>query len=211
MNIRNSAGKKQRGFSAGLLILLLIPTNGLVVFGHGGEDHGDAKPQTQTNTKGTVSKTSRLGSLELLIKYNQLEPDAAAHAQLFVTRFDTNEAVDAGNAKIEIESADGSITEVPFEKATSLGSYVMNIPALPEGAYTLRAKLDVEGKSNTATFSGVRVEHPQAEISETGMSVVRIILMLLAGSALLAMFAGLFYFVWRFAGNTQIDDEAVAV
>lgn len=192
----------------GVLSLGLLPT---AILAHGGEDHGDTKPQTQTTAKGTVSKTARLGEFEVLIKYSQLEPDAAAHAQLFITKYETNDAVTGAGLNVEIESENGSVTAVPVEKGGETGTYALNIPALPEGAYTLRAKLDVEGKSNTATFAGVRVEHPQAEISETGMSVVRIILMLLAGSALLAMFAGLFYFVWRFAGNTQIDDEAVTV
>lgn len=196
---------------AGIFIFFAMSLGNTIVYAHGGEDHGDAKPQTQTTGKGTVLRIARVGDLEIMIRHFLLEPDTAVQGRLFITKFETNEAVDGSNVKVEIESVNGSVTAIPVEKSDSAGSYLLKMPALPEGAYTLRAKLDAGGKTDTATFSGVRVEHPPTAVNEPGTSWLRIILMLLAGSVFLAMFGGLIYFVWRFAGSEQVVDEAVTV
>lgn len=213
LNIKNINSFDPGILTAGVLALLiaLMFGNGASVLAHGGEDHGDAKPQAQTNTKGTVTQTAKMGDLELMIKYVLLEPDTAAQGRLFLTRFETNEAVDGSKVKVEIESASGTVTSIPVDKSDSVGSYTLKIPALPEGVYTLRAKLDLGGKTDTATFSGIQVAHPTGEVQGDGTPWLRNILILIVGSAVLLMFGSLIYFVWRFAGGEQVGDEAVTV
>lgn len=180
------------------------------VLGHGGEDHGDAKPKTTASDKGTVSHTARLGDFELMLKHPLLMPDAATSARLFITRFETNESVDKANPAIEIESANGSITQGTIERTDAPGSYRVKIPALPQGTYSIRAKLTYEGETDTATFSGVTVQTPSEASSENGISWARTALIASIFVLVLALFAGLIYFVWRFADGEPVREEAVS-
>jgi len=203
--------KKVRKAVAGWLLLcsvLLLGSNSQV-FAHAGEDHGDSQPKTAVSDKGTVSHTSRLGELELMIKHTAVEPDTATLARLFITKYSTNEAADKVTAVIEFESPSGAITQVAVEKVDAAGSYNLKIPALPEGSYIMRAKITYGGETDTATFSGVTVSHPAAEAA-TGMSWLRSTLMVLVSVVVLALFAGLGYFVWRFADEGENRNETVS-
>ena len=84
---------------------LALPTAALA---HGGEDHGDQKPQTTATEKGIVVQTKRIGDIELMLKHPELLPDTATEGKLFLTKFESNEP--AGNTLpvIEIESSNGS-------------------------------------------------------------------------------------------------------
>lgn len=177
---------------------------------HGGEDHGDAKPKATTNEKGMVTRTARLGEYELTMKHPFLEPDTATSAKLFVTKFETNDAVDKANAAIEIESANGSITAATIEKNDAAGSYNVKIPALPQGTYNIRARLTYNGETDTATFSGVEVKTPSVASSENGMSWARTALIAFVFALVLALFGGLIYFVWHFANGEPIGKETVS-
>ena len=210
--IRTTKIRKPRLKSAAVGLLLAVLTSGGVsVFAHGGEDHGDEKAQPQTTAKGTVSRTARAGDLEVMIKHPQLEPDTELHGRLFITKFATNEPVEGSDISAEIESLDGSIQPVPVEKTDTKGSYTLAIPATPEGNYTVRVKLTADGKADTVSFSSVKFEHPAAETSGSGFAWLTTILFLLAGIAVLGMFACLVYFVWRLAGEKQVSDEAITV
>lgn len=180
------------------------------VFAHGGEDHGDEKPKTATTTAGTVSRTARLGDFEIMLKHPLLEPDAATTARLFITHFTTNEPVGDANPAIEIESANGAVTEIPVEKTDAAGSYTVKIPALPEGAYTVRVKTTSGGKTNTATFSGVEVAHQEAAAESGGSSWLQTALTALLGLIALALFAGLIYFAVRLIKNKPLREETVS-
>ncbi|MEJ7622360.1 MAG: hypothetical protein WKF34_00040 [Pyrinomonadaceae bacterium] len=143
-----------------------------------------------------------------MIKHPAIEPDTATLARLFITKYSTNEAADKVTAVIEIESSGGAITQVAVEKVDAAGSYNLKIPALPEGSYTMRAKLTYGGETDTATFSGVTVAHPAVEPA-TGMSWLRSGLMVLITAMVLALFAGLGYLVWRSADEGEIRSESV--
>ncbi len=47
-----------RTSATGFLLLFFVAGNISQIFAHGGEDHGDAKPKTETTDKGTVSHQS---------------------------------------------------------------------------------------------------------------------------------------------------------
>lgn len=197
-----------------LLFTLLAFGNAAQVFAHGGEDHGDEKPKVATNAKGTVSRSTRLGDLEITLKTPVLEPDAATSAKLFITKFETNEAAGDAVPTMEVESSGGSITQVAVEKSDVDGSYSLKMPALPEGKYTIRTSLKSAKGSDTATFSNVEVAHSEATDAEaTGgaTSWLGTILLFTACAIVLALFGSLFYFAWRMAtGEKRIGEEAVS-
>lgn len=182
-------------------------------FAHGGEDHGDEKPKTTVSEKGSVTRSIRLGEYEMTFKHEVFEPDAQASAKLFVTKFQTNEPIGDANAAIEIESASGSITPAVVEKHQTAGSYLVKIPALPEGTYTVRVKLTYGGETDTATFSGVEVLHAHAEdAAEKGIaSLAGTALVILSALVVLGLFGGLIRFALRAEKNEPVGKEAVSV
>lgn len=180
------------------------------VFAHGGEDHGDEKPKTATTATGTISRTARIGDFEIMIKHPPLEPDAGVAARLFVTKFATNEPFADANPAVEIESASGAVTEIPVAKTESPGAYALKIPALPEGAYTMRAKTTVGGKTDTATFSGVEVAHQEAAAQNGGGSWLRTALTALLFLGALALFGALVYLAARAVKNKPLREETVS-
>lgn len=204
--------KRKNLLTAFLLFSIAVFGNAARVFAHGGEDHGDEKPKTATTTAGTVSRSARLGDFEIMLKHPTLEPDQAATGRLFVTKFATNEPVADANPAIEIEAAGGAVTEIAVEKTDQAGSYSVKIPALPEGAYTVRAKTTAGGKTNTATFSGVEIAHQEAAVENgvVGGSWMRTALMAVLFLLALALFGGLAYYARRTLNNKPLGEKAVS-
>jgi hypothetical protein len=192
------------------LFSLLIFGSALETLAHGGEDHGDEKPKTATTTAGTISRTARLGELEVMLKHSPLEPDAGSVARLFITKFATNEPAGNANPAIEIESANGSVSQIPVEKTETGGSYAVKIPALPEGAYTVRIKTTVGDKTDTATFPGVEVAHQEAAAESGGGSWLQTALTALLFLVALAIFGALVYLAVRVIKNKPLREETVS-
>lgn len=185
--------------------------SGTRVFAHGGEDHGDAKkPAAVSNQKGMVARTARAGDFEVLLKHAEIEPDTETAAKFFVTRFGTNEPFAEAKPAIEITGKNGKTFEASEVKSDAPGSYSFKMPPLPEGTYTVLAKLNLGGKSDTATFSSVSVEHRAAESAAGASSWARTALMVLAGLAVLGLLGGLMFFAVRFAKTDRINEEAVS-
>jgi hypothetical protein len=211
MKAINTANFKLRSLATALLLSLALSFfgNAAQVFAHGGEDHGDEKPKTATTTAGTVTRSTRLGDFEITLKHAPLEPDAATAGRLFITRFATNEPVGDANPAVEIESANGAVTEIPVEKTDAVGSYTVKIPALPEGAYTIRTKA-AGGKTNTATFSGVEIAHQEAAVDASSSSWTQTALMAVLFLFALALFGGLAYLALRVFKNKPLGEETVS-
>lgn len=209
----NTVNFRLRSFAMTLLLSFALSFfgNATQVLAHGGEDHSDEKPATTaTKTAGTVSRTARLGDFEIMLKHSLLEPDAAVMGRLFITKFATNEPVGDANPAIEIESASGTVTEIPVEKTDAVGSYLARIPALPEGNYTIRTKTTAGGKTNTATFSGVEIAHQEPGAAETGNSWTQTALMVMLFLVALALFSGLAYFALRVFKDKPLGEETVS-
>jgi hypothetical protein len=205
------ANLKRFGLSAAFFLLFTLSGNAPQIFAHGGEDHGDAKPKTETTDKGTVSHSSRLGDLEVMLKHPVFAPDTATTARLFVTKFETNQGFADVVPAIEIESANNSVTEAKVEKTDTAGIFNVSFPALPQGTYTIRTKLTHGGETDTATFSGVEVKTASASASEnSGMSWARTVLIGFIFTIVLALFGGLIYFVLRLGASEPLKDETVA-
>ena len=205
------SGRQNYSFLFAVFILLCLTVNPFSVFAHGGEDHGDAKPKTATTDKGTVSHSARLGDLEVMLKHPLFTPDTATSARLFVTKFETNAGFAEVTPTIEIESANGSVTEAKIEKTETAGIFNVSFPALPNGTYTIRTKLTHGGETDTATFSGVEVKPQTTAADENGgMSWARTILIGFIFLIVLALFGGLIYFVLRFSEGNPITEETVS-
>ena len=182
------------------------------VSAHGGEDHGDEKPKTVSGEKGTITSTVRVGEFEIMLRHAPLEPDAAVTAKLFVTRYGTNEAVPDAQTAIEITAADGRSYEASEVKTDAAGSYGFKLPPLPEGAYTISARVKTAGETDTATFSGIEVlHHAHADSAASGSSSMQSALMILAAAVILGLFGGLIYFAARFGKSGSAGEKAVSV
>lgn len=200
--------------SAGLVLTLLVLflSSSNIVWAHGGEDHGDQKPKTTSNAKGTVSHSTRLGDLELMIKHPTLEPDVATQAQMFVTNFATNAPVGNIAAAVEIETSNGAVTIAAVEAGAQPGVYNIKLPALPEGTYVVRASLSYKGETDTATFSGVKVEPRPASANGGTSSWLNNAGILILFGFVITLLAGLGFLVWNFAGKSPVrNEEAVSI
>lgn len=193
-----------------LLVLFLSASN--IVWAHGDEDHGDQKPKTTSNAKGTVSHSTRLGDLELMIKHPTLEPDVATQGQMFVTNFETNAPVGNVSATVEIETSSGAVTTAAVEAGAQPGVYNIKLPALPEGTYVVRANLSYKGETDTATFSGVTVEPRPAAANGGSSSWLNNAGILILFGFVITLLAGLGFLVWNFAGKGPVrNEEAVSI
>lgn len=201
---------RERTSAIGVLLIVLLAGNTLQIFAHGGEDHGEEKPKTETTDKGTVSHSSRLGDLEVMLKHPVFAPDTATTARLFVTKFETNQGFADVTPSIEIESSSSSVTEAKVEKTDTAGVFNVSIPALPKGTYTIRTKLTHGGETDTATFSSVEVTSTPTATTESGeMSWMRTILIAFIFLIVLGLFGGLTFFVLRFSASEPLKEETV--
>ena len=209
--MKEKFGKRLKARLAALLCVLAIGSSAGVVrvSAHGGEDHGDQKPKTETTAKGAVLRTTRLSDFEVTVKHPPLEPGTIAHGSLFVTRYATNEPVDAGNVQVALEAPGGSISEVAVAKSATAGSYALDIPALTDGGYTLRVTLTAGGKASTATFSGVEVRNgvPAAGAAASWSGFLLTSIFLIVG---IGLFAALVYLSVRVAGRRTLREETVS-
>lgn len=206
--------KKRRVISYTFNLMAMVAMSiffAVPISAHGGEDHGDTKPAVVSNQKGMIARTARAGDFEILLKHSPLEPDAETAAKLFITNFATNEPFADAKPTVEITAKDGKTFEATGIKSDAPGSFSFTLPPLPEGTYTVLAKLNPAGKADTATFPSVSVEHPATESATASGSWVRTLLMVLTGTVVLGMLGGLVFYAFRFNQGEQTGEEAVSV
>jgi hypothetical protein len=201
---------RSRPAAALFLLIVAIAAGVPPLFAHGGEDHGAEQAKTTAGEQGAMLRTVRLGELEITLKHPPLTPDTPTSARLFITRYETNEPDAKAQPAVEIESAAGSVVPGAIEKSEAAGSYGVRLPALPEGSYTIRAKLTYGGETDTATFSGVEVA-PAAADQASGPGAWRSWLVALIFSVVLALLGGLVYFVLRQTAAEPIKQETVSM
>lgn len=202
---------RKRILTIGLLLTVLFAGNALQIFAHGGEDHGDTKPKTETTDKGIISYSKRLGDLEVMLKHPVFAPDTATTGRLFVTKFETNQGFAEVTPAIEIESTGNSVYEAKIEKTDTAGVFKVSFPALPNGTYTIRTKITHGGETDTVTFSGVEIKNAPIISSESGqMSWVQTFLIVFVFLTVLGLFGVLIYFVLRFSEGKPIAEETVS-
>ncbi len=208
--IKSAKGAVRRALSGVMLSVFSIGLLGgtPAALAHGGEDHGEQKVVASAQD-GMVSRSARIGDFELLLKHPLLVPDTPASARLFLTQFATNEAVSGGDVTAEIEAPNGAVIEVPVVKTDVAGSYLVELSALAEGDYIFRTTVIMNGKTETATLSGIAVGHAEhAKITGYSWSQALLIAVLFLIGAVL--FAALIYLAIRTVKTRPIREEAVA-
>ena len=213
MKAVNTGTLKLRNLAMTFLVVFAFLINGISILAHGGEDHGDEKPKVVSTGRGTITRTARAGDFEVTVKHSPIEPDTETAARLFVTRFETNEPFADAKPTVEITSKDGKTFEATEVKADAPGSYSFKLPPLPEGSYTILTRLSASGKTDTATFSSVAVEHPAAEsVTDTAWSWLKTALMILAAFVVLGLLGGLVFYAARYAKQDRAvsGEEAVS-
>ena len=176
---------------------------------HGGEDHGGQKPKTTANAKGVISHSGRLGELEVMVKHPAMEPDKSTTGLLFITRFETNEPFKLVDAKVEVESANGSVFTAKVEPSGQAGTYNVTFPAMPADTYAMRTNISHDGEPDTATFSGIDVK-PVAANDGGASSWFSGMLIGVVCLIVILLLVGLMYFVWRFAAGPGVNEEALS-
>ncbi len=202
-------------FLSVLTFLILFSSGTPTTWAHGGEDHGESKPAPAANPKGIITQTTKVGDLEVLLKHAPFEPDTAGAARLFITNFATNEPFGNAAPTVEIVASDGKTYQAETEKSDQPGSFNVKLPPLPEGKYTISARVNEAAKSGTATFSNVNIAHAE-ESASPGESVwawAQNILLALGGILALGAIGVLGYFAFRFAQRqsaANTNNEAVS-
>ncbi|HRK49359.1 MAG TPA: hypothetical protein PLN05_02865 [Pyrinomonadaceae bacterium] len=189
--------------------ILFTVVSPVAILAHGGEDHGDAKPKSTANAKGVVSHSTRLGELELMVKHPSMEPDTPTTGVLFITKFETNEPFKLADAKVEVESASGTVFTATVAAGEQAGTYSVTFPAMPSGVYKMRANVSHDGETDTATFSGIEVK-PPAVTAEGGTSWFTQLVIGVVFLIVIILLFGLVYFVWRFAAGPGVNEEALS-
>lgn len=191
-----------------LFVLVVLFGNISETFAHGGEDHGDQKVVAAA-PNGMVTRSARVGDFEILLKHPSLAPDTATSARLFITQFATNEPGSPSDITAEIESVNGTVTKVPIERTDVAGGYKVEVPALAEGGYIFRATLNINGKTETATLSGITVGH-QEPATIAGYSWSQTLLTALLFLIGAVLFTALIYLAIRTVRTRPMSEEAVA-
>lgn len=201
------AGQKAVGILLALMLTLLMP--GTRVFAHGGEDHGDQKAPVVSAGAGLVTRIARLGDFEVMIKHPPIEPDKGIAARVFVTRFETNEAID--KARISIVLGDGgSSSEVTATASSTPGMYEVKLPPLPKGRYKLAARFSVNGTQGAAQYGSIEVASVPQPAVENGSSWARTALIALALLVGLGVAGIVVYHIVQNARRDRNKGEAVA-
>lgn len=121
---------------------------------HGGEDHGEGKkPQTQTG-KNYFTVNSVSDVFEMVLRYKPIDAGHGTAMTLFVSDFETNQAVDS--AKIEITCPEDDKLKFAVEQSDK-GTYKIGGTFPENKSYTLIANISAGEKADLMTFEGIDV------------------------------------------------------
>jgi len=87
-----------------ILLIYLLAFFPMIIFAHGGEDHGAEAKKAAPMSTSYFSSVSNSEKYELLLKYEPIKGAKEATLRLFVTNFQTNKHID--DAKLEITLAE---------------------------------------------------------------------------------------------------------
>ena len=196
-----------------LLAIAALIVPGATVFAHGGEDHGDQKPQTVSPGTNMIVHVARAGDFEVVIKHAPVEPDKEMVARVFVNRFDNNEPVTGTKPVITLTSDNGSPVELAAAAGTTPGMYEVKLPPLPKGQYKLSARVDYNGETKSASLSALEVAPQPAAAIGVVASWARtalIVLGLVVGIGLLGFMGLVIYRAALASRRERIEEETAA-
>lgn len=161
----------------GIAVFIISPAT---VFAHGGEDHGDQKPQTVSPGTNMIVHVARAGDFEIVIKHSPVEPDKEMVARVFVNRFANNEPVTGAKPVVTLTNDGSSPVDLTATASTTPGMYEVKLPPLPKGQYKLAARIESNGETKTASLSTLEVTPQPVAASATIASWARTALIALA-------------------------------
>ncbi|MGH9947522.1 MAG: hypothetical protein ACRD6X_10000 [Pyrinomonadaceae bacterium] len=144
-----------------------------------------------------------------MVKHPAMEPDKPTTGSIFITKYETNEPFKLADAKLEVESASGTVFNATVAAGEQAGTYSVIFPAMPSGVYKMRANVSHDGETDTATFSGIEVK-PSPLTAEGGTSLFAKLVIGVLFSLVIFLLFGLVYFVWRFAAGPGVNEEALS-
>jgi hypothetical protein len=195
-----------------LLGIIAILASPLPIFAHGGEDHTEAKPQT--NVKQNIeSRTAVAGDFEILLKTPILEPDKEIGGKLFLTSHETNEPISNAKITLLVEGEDGRETEIVVNPTGNPGVYWLTIPPIPQTTVKLSAKINHSGKDEIVSFGTTEIKPAPIVSSAENTSWARIALLGLGAIGLLTLLGFAAFLLFRnFRQKAQtIEQETVSV
>jgi hypothetical protein len=186
--------------------------NPLLIFAHGGEDHGEAKPQTSVK-QNIETRTAVKGDFEILLKNTLIEPDKEISGKLFLTSHETNEPI--SNAKITflVEGEDGKKTEILVNATNNPGVYSLILPPIPQSTVKLSAKINHSGKDEIVSFGTSEIKPAPIESATENTSWARSTLLGLGAVGLLILLGLIAFLLFKnFRSKTQtIEQDTVSV
>ncbi len=152
-------------------VTLLILTSAVcapISFAHGGEDHGEKGAAAVSIGAATSAHVAHAGDWEVVVKHPSVAPDAETGARVFVSRFETNEPIAGARVVVTLTGVGAAPIEVAATAADALpGMYEAKLPALPEGAYQLAARVEHGGQTATAEYGALHIA-PPALVADAG-------------------------------------------
>jgi len=193
----------------GIIALLASP---LLIFAHGDEDHGEAKPQTSVK-QNIETRTAVSDDFEILLKTPLLESDKEIGGKLFLTSHETNEPISNAIITLLLEGEDGKKTEIVVNPTDSQGVYRLTIPPIPQSTLKLSAKINHFGKDEIVSFGTMEIKPAPIESSAENTSWERSALLGLGAIGLLTLLGFVAFLLFRnFRPKAQtIEQETVSV
>lgn len=189
-----------------VVVFAVLGSSPVGVLAHEGEDHGDAgKPAVSTDT-GEVVRVAKAQDFEILIKHEPPAPDVPTHARVYLTKAETNEAVEGADIVVILEGA-GRDIRVPASSADPVGTYLADLPALAAGTYEFTIALTTGGETQSIGFGAYEVAAASATTEPASVSpTARVIGAVAIAIAALGMYS-IVVFLWG-RGTRRSQREA---
>jgi len=194
------------------VVIIAFLASPLPIFAHGGEDHGEAKPQTSIK-QNIETRTATTDDFEILLKTPLLKPDEEIGGKLFLTWHETNEPISNAKITLLVEGEDGKKTEIVVNSTDNPGVYRLTIPPIPNSAVKLSAKINHSGKDAVVSFGAAEIKPAPFESSAENTSWARSALLGLGAIGLLTLLGFITFLLFKNSRpKTQtIERETVSV
>ena len=193
----------------GIIALLASP---LLIFAHGDEDHGEAKPQTSVK-QNIETRTAVSDDFEILLKTPLLESDKEIGGKLFLTSHETNEPIKNAKITLLVEGEDGKKNEIAVNPTDNPGVYRLTIPPIPQSIVKLSGKINHSGKDEIISFGTAEIKPAPVEFSTENTNWARSALFGLVTIGLLTLLGFITFLLFKnFRPKTQtVEQETVSV
>ena len=126
-----------------ILLSLLLSMGHLTAFAHGGEDHGEEKPNIPIVNNGeVVSKLAKTSKAEVFIKYTAPKPSEPTTIKIFLTDLITNSSLDKIGIRLQVQN----ISPLATQTNITLGQIAVEAtPTSTSGVYEAKLTFPTVG------------------------------------------------------------------